>query len=84
MDTLIVGGVAASVIIIGLVEVAKRSGMPVKWAPLLSLCLGIVVAVAYGLLNQVTGSAWLDLVGLGILAGLSACGIYSGTKATLR
>ena len=81
MDELIIGGVSASVLIVGLVQIAKSSGLPGRWAPLLSVGLGLAFAVAYGLLNRLTGPVWLDLVGLGILAGLSASGLYSGVRA---
>ena len=61
-------------VILGLVEVLKYSGLPTKYAPLASLILGVV----YGLTmvsQDVSGAI------LGIVAGLSASGLFSGTKA---
>lgn len=63
-------------VIIGVVEVIKRVGLPSKWAPLLALLLGV-------------GGAWLiipfsgNMILEGIVAGLSAAGLYSGAKVYL-
>lgn len=62
----------------GLVEVAKQTGLPSKYAPIASLVVGMVLGVTTS----------LDNIGKGILTGiaigLSASGLYSGTKALTR
>lgn len=60
-------------IILGIVEVFKRVGFPVKYSPLLSLALGLIFGVFY-----------LDVLKegiiVGLIIGLSATGLYSGSK----
>lgn len=65
-------------IVFGLIEIAKRVGMPSKFAPALAVVLGI-------LLNWLSGWQGVGnvIVG-GIIAGLSAVGLFSGTKNTYR
>jgi len=70
-DTLIVP------VVIGLVEIAKRQGLSSRWAPFLSLALGVAGAL---LLIGLTPEAGLQ----GILFGLSAAGLYSGGKAIAK
>ena len=68
-------------IVMGLVEVAKKIGLEVKFAPVAALICGIglsILAVAGGLLEANLVSA----VFMGIIAGLSAVGLYSGTTNT--
>lgn len=59
----------------GLVEVAKSAGLPGKYAPIVSLAIGTCLGIATS----------LDDIGKGIIVGiaigLSASGLYSGTKA---
>lgn len=59
-------------IIIGLVGTVKSLGVDSRYAPSVSIVLGIGLSF----LLQVH---WL----VGILAGLSASGLYSGVKATV-
>lgn len=63
--------------IIGLTEAAKRSGMSSKWAPVVSIVLGLGASFAFneGELPQ--------LVIEGIILGLTASGLWSGTKAVI-
>jgi hypothetical protein len=66
-------------LIIGVVGVLKNSGLPTRFAPLVSLLLGImgVFLLPYDL------SVGIQVL-LGIGTGLSASGLYSGTKATAK
>lgn len=63
--------------IIGLTEASKRSGLSSKWAPLVSIALGIGFNFAFGE-GEVS-----ELLLEGIMLGLSAAGLYSGTKAVI-
>ncbi len=63
-------------ILIALVSAAKTAGLPSRYAPLLSVVLGIVAFMLFA-----TGYP-LDKVFEGLLAGLAASGLYSGVKAT--
>jgi hypothetical protein len=79
---LLIAGLPASGVIVALVEGAKRLGLPVRWAPLLAICLGLLG----GVLAQLAAVAppvhiWYEAAGGGIVLGLSASGLYSGAKA---
>ena len=60
-------------IIIGIVEVFKRAGLPNKYSPVVSLLLGVIFGILYvqPLLNGII---------VGLMVGLSATGLYSGSK----
>lgn len=65
-----------SALVIGVVSIAKSSGLPTQWAPLTSLGLGILAAF-------LLPSATVTLTILaGITIGLIASGVYSGVKTT--
>ena len=59
--------------IVALTNLAKRTGIPSKLAPLVSVLAGVAVACgdAYS-----TGSGYLDAVARGIVLGLTASGLY--------
>lgn len=61
-------------IVIGLVEAIKKVGLPDRWAPIVSIALGLGGAWLIG------GTA-LAIVLSGLVIGLSASGLYSGTSA---
>ena len=66
-------------VVLGLVQVGKIAGLNTRWSPLLSVVLGIIGAfvIQWSLSNA--GIAIIQ----GIIAGLSAAGLWSGTRATL-
>ncbi len=72
------GDLAIVPIIVGLVEVLKRLGLPTKWAPLAALALG--VAGSYFFLAP--GDA-RQAIYLGLATGLAAVGLYSGSRTTV-
>lgn len=59
--------------IVALTNLAKRTGLPSKLAPLVSVFVGVAIACgdAYS-----TGSGYLDAVARGIILGLTASGLY--------
>ena len=59
--------------IVALTNLAKRTGVPSRWAPLVSVLAGVAVACgdAYS-----TGAGYLDAVARGIILGLTASGLY--------
>lgn len=59
--------------IVALTNLAKRTGVPSRWAPLVSVLVGVAVACgdAYS-----TGAGYLDAVARGIILGLTASGLY--------
>lgn len=65
-------------LILGLVEVAKRTGLPERLVPLLAIMLGVVGGVYFAFPEDPkTGILF------GLMCGLSAIGLFSGTKNTL-
>ena len=64
-------------VVIGLVEVAKRVGLKGNYLPLLAVLLGIIGS-CLGALGYVG-----HMVITGIVAGLTAVGLFSGVKNIL-
>jgi len=69
--------VAIIPLIVGLVELAKKLGLPDKFAAVLSAILGVVIGLVYVAPDD---PAKAVLVGLSM--GLAASGLYSGVKNT--
>lgn len=79
IDNILVQVAVATPIVIGLVEVIKRAtGIESRFAPAVSLVLGIGVFYLLG------SWAWQMNVLGGLLAGLSASGLYAGGRATMK
>ena len=66
-------------IIIGLVEALKRAKLPIYLAPIATVALGVFGVFLFG--EHATA---LDAVKEGLIIGLSAAGLYSGFRATVR
>ena len=66
-------------LIMALVQLAKETGLSARFAPLLSLTLGI----AAGVFVLSPGDVVQGVLS-GIAMGLSAVGLYSGTKNVVR
>ena len=64
-------------IVIGLVEAVKRAGMPSRYAPVLALFFG--VSGAYLITGALSGVEVIQ----GVIAGLSAVGLWSGVKSSI-
>jgi len=69
--------VAIIPLIVGVVELAKKLGLPDKFAAVLSAVLGVVIGLVYVAPNDPAKGV---LIGLSM--GLSASGLYSGVKNT--
>jgi len=64
-------------IIVGLVQVIKGLGINQKWSPIIALALGIIGV-------GIMGYGWSHTLFMGIIAGLSSVGLFSGTKNTIE
>lgn len=84
-DVLLVAGVPISLLIVGLVEAAKRAGLPSRYAGLAAIGIGVALFVA-GVATQTWPefTPWWEAIIAGVIAGLTASGIYSGMKAVTR
>lgn len=63
--------------IVGIVELVKKLGLPSKFCPVVSVILGVIIGLVYINPNDIAQGV---LVGASL--GLSAVGLYSGTKNT--
>lgn len=79
-EAVVWGGFAALPIVAGLVEVAKHSGFPDRFAGLLALVLGIAGGVSFAQLAGVHVATGLVQ---GIVVGLAASGAWSTSRNTL-
>lgn len=67
-------------VVVGIVSAAKTVGFPAKFAPVLSLLLGVVASVAFTPAEFTIAES----VFKGIVIGLTASGLYSGVKAMVK
>ena len=70
--------VAVIPLIIGIVELFKRGGLPAKYAPFVSVFFGLLFGIFYIASNVKEG------IIVGLMIGLSATGLYSGTKNVMN
>jgi uncharacterized membrane protein YGL010W len=66
--------VAIIPLILGIVELFKRAGIPKKYSPFIAVILGLLFGIFYMATNIKEG------IIVGLMLGLSASGLYSGTK----
>ena len=66
-------------IIIGLLQIAKKLGLPEKYCPIVAVVLGIVLAILY-----VGATDIKKAILVGIWIGLASVGLYSGFKNTVQ
>lgn len=59
--------------VFALTEVIKMAGLPSRFLPLVSIALGVGLAIA-------SGQSWF----VGIVYGLTASGLYAGAKAVTK
>ena len=83
MDAIFGAVVIASPIAIALVSLAKQQGMPDRLAPVASLAAGIVIVVLLMLADAIDITLGQSAL-TGLLAGLTASGVYSGGKALAK
>lgn len=76
--TYLISPVAQVSFIMAIAEIAKGLGIPTKFIPLVDVGLGLILGV---LIHTVySGMGIIEGIILGLAAGLSACGLFSGIK----
>lgn len=70
--------VTAGAVALGLTQVATMTGLPSRFAALLSLLIATAVYLALAATHDAPAVVY------GLMAGLSASGLYSGVKATAK
>ncbi|HHW74859.1 MAG TPA: hypothetical protein GX744_06340 [Firmicutes bacterium] len=78
MDQLTAYGVALIPIIVGLSELLKRFGLPNRFVPIAALVMGLFFSFFY----LAPGEPKRAIL-FGAVLGLSAIGLFSGTKNTI-
>ena len=77
MSDMVISGIPAIAIIVGVVEYFKSLGLPTRYAPLLAMSLGIVTGLVVEAVNTYpTISPWVTAVVSGLAVGMSATGLY--------
>ena len=78
---LVIGGIALAPIIVALIELAKRLGLPSGYAPYLNAVLSVIAYVAVYYLGLYPGYTDWVVIGLNILLiFLSGAGLYTTVK----
>ncbi len=78
------GGILIVPTIVGLVEAAKRLGLPVQFAAPLAVSVGLAISVGYTLAAGTPGGTPLaDATLRGLALGLSSAGLYSTVRQGL-
>ena len=78
------GGILIVPTIVGLVEAAKRLGLPVAYAAPLAVGIGLTISVGYTVAADVPGgTAVADATLRGLALGLSSAGLYSTVRQGL-
>lgn len=75
MNDILVSMAILAPIVVGCVEAAKRLLVPDRWAPIVALACGVGLAFVFP-----PAVAWRNELAAGVLAGLSAAGLYSGAR----
>lgn len=73
-------GVPAVALVMGLVKVFREVGLPSKFAPIVSVFIGVILGLTMAI---ETGQSYIAGVVIGIMVGLSSCGMYDIGKKTL-
>lgn len=79
-----VGAAVMTMLVVGLVEVVKKAGLPTRWAPFASLAIGLGLSLSYELstLEHSPQDWWLAMT-TGLIAGLMGSGLYSTARSLL-
>ncbi|MFK2824118.1 hypothetical protein QYG89_00215 [Bacillus sp. B190/17] len=65
-------------LVLGVVELFKRGGMPVKYSPFVAVILGLLFGIFY------IGTDIKEGIIIGLMLGLSASGLYSSSKNAME
>ena len=78
------GGILVVPTIVGLVEAAKRLGVPTAYAAPLAVGIGVAISVGYTVAAGLPGGTLLaDATLRGMALGLSSAGLYSTVRQGL-
>ena len=72
-------GYSIPLIIVALVGLANGTGFPRKYSTLLAIALGVLIEATYFYPHDIKTGIFM-----GVVIGLSASGLYSGTKSVCK
>lgn len=81
MDSTVLYGVVAVPAIVGLVQVVKDLGVPGSYAPACAVLFGVLFGFAQ---LYAQSASWIQATVVGVALGLSAVGLYTGTKTVIQ
>lgn len=80
-DTLLLGGIPILLLVIGIVESAKKLGLSGTGCQVLALVLGVLFTTLIELVNRYPNiSPWVTAIVLGLALGMTASGLYDYSK----
>jgi hypothetical protein len=82
MNEILIANSGLIPVITALVEAAKQSGMPVKFAPLASIVTGMIFSflISWATLPLFDAKVAVLSTVIGVITGLAASGLYAGVK----
>lgn len=78
MELLEYAGIPAVLLIMGIAQLLKNTGFNAKYIPIINLVLGLTVGIVLNMSDITKG------VFVGLAVGLSASGLYSGSKNVMQ
>ena len=82
----VVNGIPLVVLVVAIVEWAKRFGIEGKVLNAVSMLVGVIIGIAYWYAQQPLGSFsdWFGAIVYGLALGLTASGVYDAARSALR
>ena len=85
LEGIMIGGIALAPLVVGLVALAKKLGMPDKYAPWANGTLAVVAVIGAQVLQLYPDyTVYFVMVATAVMTFLSASGVYQFGKTTIK